>query len=140
MERKDFIKKVAVGCSLLLIAPTFFESCSSGNDLLVNDPGISSPITIDLTSSEFSSLNTVGGFAYKDNIIIIHTGSNQYTALSKICTHQGCTLTYNKSTNQLPCPCHGSVFNLSGGVIIGPASTSIKKYNVQVNGDTLVIS
>ncbi len=140
MERKDFIKKVAVGGSLLLIAPSFLESCSNGNSLTGGDPVISGNITIDLTSSEFSSLNSVGGYVYKNNIIIIRTGDNQYTALSSICTHQGCIVSYNASTKRLPCPCHGSVFSITGSVLNGPASRSLKKYNVQVDGNSLVIT
>jgi len=142
MERKDFIKKFAIGGSVLLVAPAFFESCSNGTDAIINSSGgtSSGEITIDLTSSEFSTLGNVGGFAYKGNIIIIHNAENQYTALSKICTHQGCTVFYDAAHNRLPCPCHGSLFNISGGVINGPAQQSLKEYNVKVEGNTLTIS
>ena len=35
-------------------------------------------------------------------------------ALSSVCTHMGCTLTYREEWQDLRCPCHGASFNLSG--------------------------
>ncbi len=58
MDRKEFIKKITVGGSILFILPAFIESCSKGNIGIANDPSSTNPITIDLTSSQFSSLNT----------------------------------------------------------------------------------
>lgn len=137
MERKDFIKKFAAGGSILLVVPAFLESCSKAND--GTNAGTSETV-IDLTSSSFSALGTVGGFVYKSNMIIIRTGESQYTALSSICTHQGCTVSYSASANLLPCPCHGSVYDISGNVINGPATKNLKKYNVQIDGNTLIIT
>jgi len=141
MERKDFIKKFAVSGSILFATPAFLASCSDGNDEVINSPnGNTSEVTIDLTKSEFSALGTIGGYAYSGNVIIVRTSDTQYTVLSKICTHQGCTVTYNSSNNQLPCPCHGSIYNISGGVVSGPATQSLKQYSVKINGNTLVIT
>jgi cytochrome b6-f complex iron-sulfur subunit len=140
MDRKEFIKKVAVGGSILFFAPTIIESCSKENIGSGNDPGSTNPMIIDLTSSKFSTLNTIGGYGYSGNVIIIHTAANEYIALSKICTHQNCTVDYNKSAKILPCYCHGSEFNLSGNVIRGPAQRNLKKYNVEISGNTLIIT
>ena len=35
-------------------------------------------------------------------------------ALSSVCTHMGCTLSYREEWQDLRCPCHGASFNLSG--------------------------
>lgn len=142
MERKDFIKKFAIGGSILFVVPTFLESCSNGNDEIINDPGNGNKneIVVDLTQSANSNLKTVGGFVYVNNLIIIRTSDSQYTALSKICTHQGCTVTYNSSNNNVPCPCHGSLYNINGTVVNGPAPESLKQYSVKVEGNLLKIT
>jgi len=143
MERKDFLQKFAIGGSILLTAPVFLNSCSDGTDDAMDDVDNGNDddaVTIDLTSDDFSDLGTVGGYAYSGNIIIIRSGSDSYLAFSKICTHQQCTVTYNASENELPCPCHGSVFSTSGAVLEGPATSSLKKYSVNKEGDTLKIS
>jgi cytochrome b6-f complex iron-sulfur subunit len=141
MERKAFIQKFAIGSSLLLTAPVLFTSCSDGNDEVVDD--IKNPtggIKVDLNNQNFSALKIVGGYAYTGDIIVIRSSDTAYIALSKICTHEGCTVTYNKDSNQLPCPCHGSVFTATGGVVTGPAQTNLKVYNVKKEGDILTIS
>lgn len=142
MERKDFLKKFAVGGSILLTAPVLFNSCSDDGD----DGGDETPtpnpggITVDLNSSTFDALGSVGGYAYKGDIIIFRTGDNTYLALSKLCTHSQCTITYDHANGELPCPCHGSKFTTSGTVTTGPANSNLKKYNVKKEGSTLVIS
>jgi cytochrome b6-f complex iron-sulfur subunit len=145
MERKDFLQKFAVGGSILLTAPVLFNSCSDGTDDVIDDADDDNngsdddAITIDLTDDDFADLGAVGGYAYSGNIIIIRSGENAYLAFSKICTHQGCTVTYNADDNQLPCPCHGSVFSTSGTVLEGPASSNLKQYSVTKSGDNLTI-
>jgi Rieske Fe-S protein len=57
--------------------------------------------------------------AYKDHKGQLHT-------YSAVCTHLGCTLTWNNSEKSFDCPCHGSRFSPSGNVINGPANTALK--------------
>ncbi|HKI87919.1 MAG TPA: ubiquinol-cytochrome c reductase iron-sulfur subunit [Draconibacterium sp.] len=144
MERKDFLKNLAAGGSILLVSPALFNACSKGTDQIMNNTnnnnGNSSEIVVDLTSTSYSALSSVGGYAYKSNVIIIRTSDTQYVALSSVCTHQGCTVMYNASTNQLPCPCHGSLYSISGSVINGPAPKSLKKYNTKIDGNNLIIT
>jgi nitrite reductase/ring-hydroxylating ferredoxin subunit len=40
-------------------------------------------------------------------------------ALSSVCTHMGCTLTYRPDWQDLRCPCHGASFNLAGELANG---------------------
>lgn len=139
MERRHFFRNLAVGGSLLLSAPVIFNACSSNSvdDDSNNNAG---GVTIDLTDSAYAALKTVGGFAYKGDIIIIHSTDTAYVALSKVCTHQGCTVTYNSSNNNLPCPCHGSLYTINGTIINGPAPNPLKTYAVKQNGNILTIS
>jgi len=140
MERRKFFRNFAVGGSLLLTAPMLFNSCSddSTGDGNVNIPA--GGITIDLTDAAYASLKTVGGFAYSGNMIIIRSTDTVYLALSKVCTHQGCDVTYNSSNKDIPCPCHQSKFTTSGTVINGPATSPLKKYDVKQAGNILTIS
>jgi nitrite reductase/ring-hydroxylating ferredoxin subunit len=40
-------------------------------------------------------------------------------ALSSVCTHMGCTLSYRPDWQDLRCPCHGASFNLAGELANG---------------------
>lgn len=142
MERKDFLQKFAVGGSILLTTPLLFNACSDGNDDVMDDNNNqnNNGVKVDLTHNDYAALKNVGGFAYTGNIIVIRSGENAYIALSKICTHEGCTVTYNHANTQLPCPCHGSVFSTTGSVVNGPAQSNLKTYSVKKEGDILTIT
>ena len=45
----------------------------------------------------------------------------------------------NQASNTLPCPCHGSVFNIDGSVMNGPASTPLRVYPASLDANKLVI-
>ncbi len=135
MKRYEFIKGMAIGGSILITTPLLFKSCSKDEDT----PG-NGDLIIDLSDANYSALGTDGGFVYVGNIIVIRISSTSYFALSKICTHEGCEVFFNTSTGQLPCPCHGSVFDINGNVVKGPALTPIKKYSVSLSDNKLTIN
>ncbi len=143
MNRKEFMKKMAIGGSILFTAPVLITSCGGDDESDEPDGGNGSSnneIEIDLENNAYASLSSIGGFAYNGNIIIFRTDEETYRALSKVCTHQQCTVSYNHSRMELLCPCHGSVFSVEGNVIEGPAPTSLKSYTVKIEGNKLYLS
>ena len=63
-------------------------------------------------------------------------------AYSMICTHQGCTVTYNKGVKKLICPCHGAQFDPLKGAkpVGGPALTPLAAIKVAVKGGWVIES
>jgi len=118
-------KSIILFCLVLLLLVSYTSVYSQVNARMLRYPDVS---------------ETYICFVYAGDIIVIRTGENTYIALSKICTHEGCTVGYDPSTNQLPCPCHGSVYAISGAVVNGPAQNSLHIYTVSKQGDTLTIS
>ena len=61
-------------------------------------------------------------------------------AYSAICTHQGCTVSYNASSKHLKCPCHGAEFDPAKGAraVAGPTQTPLSKIKVAVSGAWIV--
>lgn len=46
--------------------------------------------------------------------------SGNLHALSRTCTHMGCTINFSKSDQAFICPCHGAEFDMTGQVLSGP--------------------
>jgi cytochrome b6-f complex iron-sulfur subunit len=65
--------------------------------------------------------------------ILLKKNDGSFIALSMLCTHVCCQLTYDSNGNQLYCQCHGSLFDLNGNVVQGPAVIPLP--NVQITID-----
>jgi thiosulfate dehydrogenase [quinone] large subunit len=61
-------------------------------------------------------------------------------AYSSVCTHQGCTVNYDKTNNLLICPCHNAQFDPTsdGSVISGPTKIALPKIKVAILGINIV--
>jgi Rieske Fe-S protein len=132
ISRKDFLKSIGLGGAALMAVLT---SCSSAADTTVTPSGVS----IDITTA----VKNVGDYTYSSGIIIarISAGSTaaSFVALSKTCTHEDVTVTY-EGNGVFYCPRHGAQFSSTGSVKSGPASRSLTKYTVAVSGSTLTVS
>ena len=125
-NRREFVKDTLTGIGTVAF----------GSFMLVNQSGCSSPtepnnsdetITVDLSLSENSALLVVGGaLALGSNVIdskgilLYRQSDTNVLAFSRNCTHNSCTIdSFQNGTST--CPCHGSQFNTSGNVVVGPA-------------------
>ncbi len=68
--------------------------------------------------------------------IVVQAVAGQFEAYDATCTHAGCPVSYYASNNMLVCPCHGSMFSVDNGDVLGGvAPTPLVKYPVtDVNG------
>ena len=62
-----------------------------------------------------------------------------YFALSQKCPHLGCRVPFCDSSGRFECPCHGSVFDVAGEYIKGPAPRGMDRYELTLDGDQLVV-
>ena len=134
MNRRKFIDNLAKGTGTLIVLPLAVTACEDN----MEDPNDDNLMIIDLLASQNSALTSSGGSIIRENIIIINTGGG-FVALSSVCTHTGCTVSYNPTSGELPCPCHGSLFSISGSVLQGPADAPLRRYTLEQEGDILRI-
>jgi cytochrome b6-f complex iron-sulfur subunit len=142
MNRREVIQRVLLGGAVLIVVPSVIDSCSKDPSTSPGGGGTGngSKIELDLTMAANSALNNAGGWAIVQNIIIINTGGGNFSALSSICTHQGCTVAYNPGAGNIQCPCHGSVYTTTGTVVSGPAPRALASYAATLAGNTLTVN
>jgi len=51
----------------------------------------------------------------------VKQSDGEVTVLSPLCTHLGCGYAWDAQETKFKCPCHGSVYDVSGNVLAGPA-------------------
>ncbi len=102
-------------------------------------------LTIDLLKAP--SLREVGNAAYVVNkarnleLIVVHAEKQTYCALSRLCTHGGQVISYNRDRGMLQCNnFNHSLFDLAGRVWKGPAQKPLTTYSVTLVEQALVIA
>jgi cytochrome b6-f complex iron-sulfur subunit len=55
-----------------------------------------------------------------------------FLALGRTCTHLGCTVPWVEEDQQFACPCHASVFDITGEVLGPPADRALDMYAVRI--------
>src|SRR5262249_22280899 len=115
---------VLQGCGGSSTGPSDAPSLATINSSIANG-------AINLTIDASSPLNAVGGAALVQasgqNFLVSQTSAGSFTALTAICTHEGCIVTGFQSS-QYVCPCHGSKYSTSGSVLQGPAAQALKSF------------
>lgn len=132
--RREFLKRTGLvlgAASLTGMLSEILASCASPNG-----PG---NVQHGTTTVNIASLTSNGQFLVDSSvtpdgtpILVIRQSATSYTALSMLCTHQGCQVN-PPSGGSIFCSCHGSRFDLNGNVIQGPAPTPLTKYGVTLN-------
>jgi len=75
----------------------------------------------------------------EDKILVFRGKDGALAAVNMTCTHRGCDVEYVAASGRLECPCHGSQFAPSGGVVEGPAERPLRAYPVSVLGEQIVV-
>ena len=151
MERRDFCTHACRAMSLVAVG-SVMHACGgsttspSGANAGTSLPALTGTVsnrTISVTVGSGSPLATVGGSALvqstSGNFLVARTSQDAFSALTAVCTHEGCTIT-NVSGATFICPCHGSQFSTSGAVVKSPATRSLATFATQFADSTLTIA
>ncbi len=114
--RRDFIKTVAVACA----------AAASGAAVACGPPfGI-------VSAGNASALGVGAIKVVQGSSAAVARDAQGVYALTLICTHQGCDMATegNVGSTGIFCACHGSMFDVDGNVLQGPASSPLQHYQV----------
>jgi Rieske Fe-S protein len=72
--------------------------------------------------------------------IVVRTAGGELRAFTGVCTHLSCTVQYRQDLQHIWCACHNGHYDLNGRNIAGPPPRPLQAYDVNVQGDEIVIS
>ncbi|MDA1269134.1 MAG: Rieske (2Fe-2S) protein [Bacteroidetes bacterium] len=142
MNRMEFLKKLGLkGASLFAVYCT-----TSGLSSCINEPidpttptgGTGNELSLDLSSSAYSKLNTIGNFVIVSSIVIARVSTSSFAALTQVCSHQGSKKVVF-SSGEFYCPVHGARFDTTGKGLNSTGSRGLKTYLTDFQGTTLKV-
>ena len=65
---------------------------------------------------------------------------NGFLAISRRCTHLGCTVPWDEDKKQFLCPCHSSTFDIQGNVIDSPALRALDIFDMVIENNQIMVN
>jgi Rieske Fe-S protein len=138
MDRRSFISDISF--SVVAACAGCLASCAKEHGGAQTGPPAGVNISVDLNSE----ITNVGNSVIKQGVIIVRLAATNdatsFTAVQANCTHEGSIIGFNTTQGIFICPNHGSQFNTTGSVILGPATSNLKKYIISVNGASMTVN
>lgn len=96
-----------------------------------------------LTIDAASPLNAVGNAVLVNasgrGFLVGRTGNDTFVALTATCTHEACTVT-GFQNQQYVCPCHGSIYAMTGARVSGPAPRALQTFGTSFANNLLTVA
>lgn len=150
MERREFLQWVGVGL-LASSLPSALVACRPQSTDSTANPSTDPTIAETPRSDGFIPVATVAqldeaGFVEDKkfvggSVIVIRDPNNENAliALDSLCTHQGCSVDWQKDSSTFVCPCHDSQFATDGSVTKKPATKPLKTFAAKIDGDLVLV-
>jgi cytochrome b6-f complex iron-sulfur subunit len=71
---------------------------------------------------------------------LVRLDDGGFLAVSRECTHLGCTVPWVETERQFVCPCHSSAFDIRGDVVNPPAPRALDLYEVRIENRVVKVN
>jgi len=71
--------------------------------------------------------------------LYIASFDGKLSALFQKCPHLGCKVPFCETSGQFECPCHGSVYNIKGEYLDGPAPRGMDRFPIRIENDQVIV-
>lgn len=133
---ETFSRRRVIGTSAAVVAAPALAACGGDRDETDVVPELPDSGTL------LGSTDTVpegGCELFRDaRVVVTQPSTGEFKAFSAECTHAGC-LVDSSTSGVIPCPCHGSEFDLSTGAVVGGGRTNVAlpEVDIEVRGNEI---
>ena len=93
---------------------------------------------MDAGSVDGFSPNSVTAFV-RGRFYLCRLADGGFIAVSRSCTHLGCTVPWVEKERRFACPCHASAFDIHGEVVRSPAARALDIYRVFIENNRVKV-
>ena len=137
-SRRSFLSKLWIGLGLVALAEIIavvFAFLRS-NKSKAREADSNAMVTAGAVS-KFEP-NSVTAFV-RGRFYLARLEDGGFLALSRKCTHLGCTVPWVEKETQFACPCHASAFDITGEVINSPAPRPLDIYPIFIENNVVKV-
>jgi cytochrome b6-f complex iron-sulfur subunit len=137
-SRRSFLNKLWIGLGLVALAEVvavvfaFLRSNKSKTRKADSDAMVTAGAV-----SKFEA-NSVTAFV-RGRFYLARLEDGGFLALSRKCTHLGCTVPWVEKEMKFACPCHASAFDITGDVINSPAPRPLDIYPISIENNVVKV-
>ena len=84
------------------------------------------------------TLNSVTAFV-RGKFYLARLDDGGFLALSRKCTHLGCTVPWSSKEMKFVCPCHASAYDIRGEVVSAPAPRPLDLHPVYIENNIVMV-
>jgi len=143
-NRRDFLKDVCPTVAFAFFGVSFIQACASGDDDVAdsnpNNGGNTNSGTdhdIDLTSSYYGELATVGGWVNAKSagipVLLLRISDSKINAYTNVCPHEGVDDRWSLVGNSFTCAQHENSYATD-------CNSALTCYTTSQSGDILTIT
>lgn len=135
--RRSVLSKVWLGLGGLVIAEWFWVA----TDFLKPRPkSVDADIKTVVVAGPVDRFQPGTVTAFQEGqFYLVRLDDGGFLALSRKCTHLGCTLPWVGEQRRFVCPCHASSFDISGQVLSPPATRALDLFKVRIENKIVKI-
>ncbi|HTK83349.1 MAG TPA: Rieske (2Fe-2S) protein [Bacteroidota bacterium] len=137
LTRRSFLGRILLGWIGVMFIPALYVVAR-----YIVPPALREKIAQVLNVGNLSDIPVNSAKIIKFNktpIVVVRTPEDQVKAFSAVCTHLGCIVEYRNDDNRFHCNCHGSVFDINGRNIAGPAPRPLDPLRVEIKDNHINI-
>jgi cytochrome b6-f complex iron-sulfur subunit len=134
VPRRDFVNGTWKVLGVALVA----EAAWTSYDILNPQSAAGSGNVVDAGPvSDYSEEGSVQYFVNGRFYVTRYQGGLR--ALYQKCPHLGCRVPFCESAAQFQCPCHGSIYNVIGEYLQGPAPRGMDRFPIRIEQDRVLV-
>ena len=137
--RRSFLNKLWVALGMVLLAEFVWLIVSFLRPRKPRTQRGAFGTVIPAGQAEGFAPNTVTAFP-RGQFYLARLEDGGFLAISRTCTHLGCTVPWVEDEKRFACPCHASTFDITGNVINSPAPRALDLFPVVIENNVVKVN
>ena len=137
-SRRSFLTKLWIGLGFVALAEVIGVAFAFLRSNRPRTRQTDSDAMVTAGSADTFSPSSVTAFV-RGRFYLARLEDGGFLALSRKCTHLGCTVPWIEKEMKFTCPCHASAFDIAGNVVNSPAPRPLDIYPILIENNIVKV-